>query len=237
MTATKQTQTRNLVVTKSNHLIEASYRLNLDEQRLMLSLIGQVEPHKPLPALFTVTAEDFANLFRLNKKNAYEQLRRAAMSLVGKTVHTYDKQALIGEKTVWVDHVKYYDGEGYVEASFSAWIKPYIYRLANQFTSYRIAALSQVKSVYAIRLFELLMQFRESGERYITLNKFREMLQLETKYSRFVDMKNKIINPSVEEINQKTDYFVGWETIKKRRAVVTLIFHFELAEQTKMLFD
>ncbi|EPH7532904.1 replication initiation protein [Pseudomonas plecoglossicida] len=50
-------------VTKSNSLIAASYRLTLNEHRLVLAAISQIDPRKPLPRPIRVCAHDFAELY------------------------------------------------------------------------------------------------------------------------------------------------------------------------------
>jgi len=53
----------SLLVTKANDLISASYRLTLQEQRLLLAAIAQVDPRKPMPSKITVTAANFADIY------------------------------------------------------------------------------------------------------------------------------------------------------------------------------
>lgn len=62
-------QSKELFVTKHNGLIEASYKLTLNEQRLVLLCISQLDPRKPLPKenLFTITAKDFASMFGISE--------------------------------------------------------------------------------------------------------------------------------------------------------------------------
>lgn len=227
-------ETGKLKVTKSNHLVEASYRLPLEEQRLLLFLIAQVEPHKPFPKSFKVSALEYADLFGLDRKSAYGQLNKAAKGLMGRQVKTNDPKAKVREWINWMDRCVYHDGEGFIEASFNYSVTPYLHRLAKQFTSYRLEVVSRVRSAYAIRLYELLIQFRDTGERYLKIDKFRDMLQVDSKYPRFVDLKRRVIEPAVKEINMRTEILVTWEPHKAGRHVQGLRFHFAENPQKKM---
>src|SRR5471032_1052594 len=75
------------LVVKSNRLIEASYRLGLNEQRIILYSICRCrEEQKGLfPDLpVTITADAFAKQFpRIDKTNVYRQLKEA-MDALGK---------------------------------------------------------------------------------------------------------------------------------------------------------
>lgn len=70
----------SLLVTKANDLISASYRLTLQEQRLLLAAIAQVDPRKPMPSKITVTAASFSEIYGIPIRFAYTNLKEAADS-------------------------------------------------------------------------------------------------------------------------------------------------------------
>ena len=53
-------QLSNFVVAKSNALIQASHKLNLNEQRLVLACVAQMDGRRPMPKdnLFTIYPAD-----------------------------------------------------------------------------------------------------------------------------------------------------------------------------------
>jgi plasmid replication initiation protein len=224
------------IVTKSNHLIEASYKLSLNEQRLVLSAISQLDGRKPIPKEneFTITAAEFSKTFDIPIKQAYETLDDAASKLYERDIKTYDRNAKTRDRFRWVDHVRYWDGEAKVTLGFSRWITPYLTLLHQQFTSYELKQVSQLKTAYAIRFYELLIQFIKTGERYITLNRLKESLELGDQYARFHDLKKRIIDPSILEINQKTNLTVEWDVVKKGRTITGLMFLFQDTDQLKL---
>lgn len=219
----------NLVVTKSNHLIEANYKLSLNEQRLVLSAVSQVDGRKPIDKDndFTITANEFSEIFKIPLKQAYEALDDAASRLYERDIKTHDSSAKTTERFRWVDYVKYWHGEAKVTLSFSRRVIPYLTLLHQQFTSYELKQISQMKSAYSIRLYELLVQFMKTGERNITLEKLRELFELKKQYPRFFDLKRYILIPSMKEINETTDIRVEWDVVKKGSRISGLLFVFE----------
>ena len=219
----------NLVVTKSNHLIEANYKLSLNEQRLVLSAVSQVDGRKPIDKDndFTITANEFSEIFKIPLKQAYEALDDAASRLYERDIKTHDSSAKTTERFRWVDYVKYWHGEAKVTLSFSRRVIPYLTLLHQQFTSYELKQISQMKSAYSIRLYELLVQFMKTGERSITLEKLRELFELKKQYPRFFDLKRYILIPSIKDINETTDIRVEWDVVKKGTSISGLIFVFE----------
>jgi plasmid replication initiation protein len=226
----------NLIVTKSNHLIEAGYKLSLNEQRLILMAITQLDGRKPAPKDndFVITAAEFAEAFNIPIKQAYETLDDAASRLYERDIKTYDRDAKMRDRFRWVDRVKYWDGEAKVTLSFTRWVIPYLTVLYQQFTSYELKQVSQLNTAYSIRFYELLVQFLKTGERYITLKQLRELLELKDQYPRFFDFKKRILEPSIADINMKTNLTVEWDVMKKGRVITGLMFVFEDTDQLKL---
>jgi plasmid replication initiation protein len=219
----------NALVTKSNHLVEAGYKLSLNEQRLILCAIARLDGRKPLSKDndFIITAAEFSVTFGIPIKQAYETLEDASSRLYERDIKTFDKDAKTRGRFRWVDSIKYWDGEAKVTLSFSRHIVPYLALLHQQFTTYELKQVSQLKTAYAIRFYELLVQFIKTGERHIPLEQLRDMLELKNMYPRFFDLKKRIIDPSIIEINTSTNLTVEWDVAKKGRTITGLIFVFQ----------
>lgn len=221
--------TEKLLVTKSNSLVEAGYKLTLNEQRLILMVISQLDGRKPIPKNgdFTITANEFAEAFNISVKQSYEILDEATSRLYERDIKTFDKKAKTRGRFRWVDGVKYWDGEGKVTLSISRHIAPYLSLLYQKFTTYDLKQVTKLTSSYSIRFYELLIQFLKTGERFISLDKVRTLFELTTEYPRFYDFKRRILKPSIDEINKYTDLVVDWDVKKKGRTITGLIFIFE----------
>lgn len=217
------------LITKSNYLVEAGYKLTLNEQRLVLSAISQIDGRKPISKDndFCITATEFAKMFNVPVKQTYEILEDTASRLYQRDIQTFDKDAKSRERFRWVDGIKYWDGEAKITLSFSRHIIPYLTMLHEQFTTYDLKQISKLKTSYSIRFYELLVQFIKTGKREIKLDKLRKILEINEQYPRFYDLKKYVIKPSISEIRRLTDLRIEWDIIKTGRSVTGLIFVFE----------
>ena len=225
-----------LKVTKSNDLIEAGYKLTLNEQRILLMVIARIDSRKPLHKghYFRISALDFAETFGIEPKHAYEALKDATNRLFEREIRFYDRNNRVRERCRWVFHVKYFDSKGSTELGFSPNVIPRLTLLSKRFTSYELEHVRRLDSSYSIRLYELLKQFAKTGERTITLDVFKQRLDLVDKYNDFRALRRRIIQPAVDEINAYTDIEVEWDTVRKGRKVVGLMFIFSQVKQTKL---
>lgn len=219
--------TDKMLVSKSNHLIEAGYQLTLNEQRLILAAISKLDGRKSFPKEneFMITAQEFSKAFDIPIKQAYENLEQASSRIYERDIKTYDKNNNYRERFRWVDGVKYWDKEGRVSLSFSNRIIPYLTLLHTQLTSYDLKQISKLNSSYAIRFFELIIQFKNTKNRWISLEKLKERLEIPEKYSRFYDFKRRIIDPSIKNINETTNLFISWDVIKQGKVITGLNFN------------
>jgi plasmid replication initiation protein len=218
---------KDLTITRHNSLIEGCYKLNLDEQRLLYLSMIQLDPRKALPKdnCFTVTAKDYAESFGLDEKNVYQQIEEASKSLAEKWLRTNDGK--YREQFRWVFGVRYHDKEGKVTLGFSPWVIPYLTGLKQQFTSLKLSQISELKSIYSIRLLEFLMQYKATGKFIIDLDRFKERLSLSNEYSRFYNFKKRVIEPAIKELQEKSNLLIAFKTIKVGRAIKQLQFNFK----------
>ena len=224
---------KNGLIVKSNRLVEASYRLDLSEQRLILLAINQARDlgvSITADSFLTIRASNYAKIFGTDMPTAYKQLSGAVKTLYQRSVRLHDIHPESGKARVidvrWVSSVAYVEGAGLVQIKFTNDIVPLITVLESEFTSYKIKSVAQMTSTYAIRLYELLMQWKNSGVREIDLEKFKQILQVEGQYPALKDFKNRVLDLAITQINQFSDLDVSYENIKLGRKVTGFMFFF-----------
>jgi len=115
---------------------------------------------------------------------------------------------------------------------------PYLTQLTEQFTRYTLGDAGRLNSGYAIRLYELLCQWRDAGVREVSIEWLRHAFMLDGKYPAIKDFKRWVIVPAVEQVNEHTSLWVKWDQRKTGRRVSHLVFTFgekapEKSEKTR----
>lgn len=224
---------KNELVVKSNRLIEASYRLSLNEQRIILYAICRCrEEQKGLfPDLpVTITADSFLKQFpSVEKGSVYGQLKEAMNALYSRSVTIHDTDSATNKarvrETRWISEKAYIDGAGHIQIVFTPEVIKYITRLEVEFTSYQLEKVGHMTSAHAVRIYELLAQHRDLGNRTLNLAWLREALQLGPgEYKLTANFINRIIEPSVDQINKHSDITVSYKPKKTGRAITDFVF-------------
>lgn len=229
------------LVVKDNALINASYNLDLVEQRLiLLAIVEARESGKGINANdpLTVHAESYINHFSVHRNTAYQALKDACKDLFARQF-SYQEQRPKGVANItsrWVSQIAYVDNSATVELIFAPAIIPLVTRLEEQFTSYELKQVSGLSSAYAIRLYELMIAWRSTGKTpVIELSDFRQKLGvLETEYKRMYDFKKYVLDLAIKQINEHTDITVKVEQHKKGRSVSGFSFKFKQKQQPKI---
>lgn len=225
---------KKLIVYKSNHLIESAYRLNLNEQRLLLTCIGMINSNEQLfiTEKFEVTARDFAKIYGIDERGAYDQLLDVAKSLHNRKITIQNNKIKV--TTSWISgFIEYKDNSGKIGLWFSQPILPYLSELKNQFTRYDLSNVSGMSSIYGIRLYELLMQWQMRGNREVEIAWLKEIFEIENNYTSISDLKKYVIEPAVKNVNNYSNLDVLHNYKKTGRNVTHIHFKFKEKEKKK----
>ena len=233
------------LVTKDNSLIGASYNLGVVEQRLIFLAIIEAREQKTLieaGGLLRIYAQSYAKQFDVEKHTSYEAMKRAVEGLyeAGFAYSKIDKQSgKMGRyKSRWVDKIGYIDDLGCVELVFASDVIPLITRLEARYTEYELKQVVGLQSEYAIRLYELIIQWRSVGKTNpISLAELREKLGLVDEYKRIEAFKRRVLDLAVKQINEHTDITVDYEQHKQGRVITGFTFKFRIKDKVKKALE
>jgi plasmid replication initiation protein len=223
----------SLTVVKANQLVEASYKLTLGEQRLILNYIAQIDSVGTLKKQdeFVIHVKDYAEQFNIDRKNAYSQVREIANTLYERSVILKSINNGNYIKTRWISSIEYSESEGRITVGFAPKIIPYLSNLKKNFTQYKLEHITKMSSVYAIRTYELLVQWGSKGKRTIEIEAFRACLGIpDSDYPRMFDFKKRVLDVAIDQINRHSNLKVDIDQKKTGRKVSHLLFSFTYKE-------
>jgi len=229
------------LVTKDNSLIGASYSLSVVEQRLIFLAIIEAREQETLieaGGLLRIYAQSYAKQFDVEKHTSYEAMKRAVEGLyeAGFAYSKVDEgSGKIGRyKSRWVDKIGYIDDLGCVELVFASDVIPLITRLEARYTEYELKQVVGLQSEYAIRLYELIIQWRSVGKtNQISLYELREKLGLVDEYKRIEAFKRRVLDLAVKQINEHTDITVEYDQHKQGKVITGFTFKFKVKTKPK----
>lgn len=234
-------------VTMQNSLIRAGHGLSLPEKRIIMMAVSMLDSRKSyrpgdVPTT-RITAAEYAALAECEMNTAYEALQDAAKQLYHRSITFYEPAHKRRGKAVeptkvqmrWVGQVHYQKGEGWVELYWWPKLLPYLTNIQKQFTSYQLKQATALRSAYSWRLLELLLRFEKTGVAEYTVEDFKISMDAPPSLSDFGQIKRRIIEPAVKELNDKDGWLIQWEPIKAGRKVAKVRFTFKRDPQGRLL--
>lgn len=213
--------------------MHCSYDLSLEEQKLILTLASMVQPKDEDFKPYKFKIADFIKLLGIQNQGKYTEVPKITKELMKKVFEIEEDDLFI--QTAWLSSALYRKGTGIVELEFSPRLKPYMLRLNNMFTQYKLVNILNMKSKYSPRIYEILKCNEYKKQRYIEIEveELRKLLKVEEVYPLYADFKRFILIRTEKELAKLTDISFDFEEIKTGRKVTSIRFYIKSKSPTK----
>jgi len=231
----QHTPPANYIATISNALVTATYSCSIVEKKLLLYAIGSIntkfnytktvvdenvrihclpeDTSLEVNTLQGISISKYAKTYNLEPRQARHYLASILNTMYKAEVHIHEGTKNL--RTRWISAIITDTNEpDMIYVRWSVDILPYIYQLRDNFTSFRLKFLRELDSVYAIRLYEILLSALNKSKRSniqfdLYYSEIRAMFDLGMKYSSNNDLFKRVIKAPLLEIRESTDLDVG----------------------------
>ncbi|SAK96781.1 Replication initiation protein [Caballeronia glebae] len=228
-------------VSLANVIVRATHGLKLSDKRLLsaaLAVTDATDGRALSDERFwtvKVTAIDYAQAFGVSLDTAYEQIAASADVLLSKCI-TRPVRDRSGDllKHQWLLRAVYSKGRGTVSMTWHPDIRPFIFCLREEFTTYKLRQAAAVRSVYSWFLYDNLRSWNGVGSWSPTIEEFAQNMDAANYANNFKEMRRRVIEPAVKELREKNNLVIEWEQVKNGRKTVGLRFKYRKAEQAAL---
>ncbi len=215
----------DLEVRQSNALTNARFEyseLQLDLFFFMLSKLRKTQES----LVYRLIINELSNL--TGKQYHFPYLRQAAEGMMSRVFEiSTDKSHLMLSMFQKIEFLK---GQGTIEIKLSEDILPHLFDLQSNFTSYELAAALRLTSKYAKRIYPICSQWKDKGEtKKYDLQDFKKTIGIidskgNEKMKKISELKAKVLDPAMRQINELTELQVGYKLEKAGRAFKNIVF-------------
>lgn len=212
------------VVKESNALVEAKYYLSEIEQRIILLYISQLPKNAPELAEVELPVQEVLAACGMDKHH-HHRLVEAVESIMERVLTLrYNTSSFY--KTHWIQSAKYDSHKSTLTICFDSRLKNELLNLREAYVTADAYMIISFKGKYVARLYLLIKQYISATERTLLIDDMIEQFELPPSYSlRISVIKDKLIQPSIEQINKKSDLTCDYEYIKQSRRIVAVRFY------------
>lgn len=230
---------RGYSVVKANSIIQKSrYKLSIAEQRTIAyicSMIKPIEEGEQFQLEYTFNIQKYCWICGLNYESGknYSDIKAILQNLSDKSMWLKqgDEEILVR----WLAKVRTNKQKGTVHIKIDEDLVPYLFGLKQQFTQYQLLDILAMKSVYSIRIYELLKSYAGLKKKVFELDDLKKKLMVEdiSSYNRFPDFRRKVLDVAINEINNLTALNVSYEPVSKGRKVIKIEFHMNMKKASE----
>ena len=222
---------RDLSVVKRDDMIQkARLSLTVQEQRCVLYAITKIKPEDKAFSEYTFDIKYFYELCGVENRS-YTRLKQILRDLSDKSWWIVTDREKGEESLVrWFSTLKVSQKSGKVTLKFHEDMMPYLLELAKQgrngefFTQYGLRFVLPMRSQFSPRLYELLKSYQKNNHRwYFAVDDLRYLLDCQ-QYTRWPDLRRRVIEPAINEINEYTDLKISYDTETSGKKVVKVRF-------------
>ena len=222
---------KELTIRQPYRITTMRYKFSVAEMRILFRIIEALQPHmvdKVQKSLF----DDRLLVFRTRDflpegDQHYTLVKKALKSLTRKTfeIKGEDKNGKFVQYTGLIMRSRYYNNNERVEVEIDKLLVPQFLDLAKGFTRYSIDVAFNSDSVYTMKIYQLISHWKDIKEKYFSLQELRELLQVEEKYPKILELKRRVLDPAKRELKEKADVWFDYKNKKDGRQIVGLYFY------------
>ena len=197
-------------VVMANELLKSKSKLSLNSAKLIRSAIMQIKPEDTELKPYKITIQEFNELLGLKSKtNIYRDVIKILDELFDERIEIKDEKSPKDKwkKLRWV--ITCERDKQWILIQLHPDIRQYVLGLQKMYTQYELGYILSLKSVYAIRLFELIKMGLSEKDLYkykevqveVMLDVLRRATDTEDKFERISSFKEKVIDVAIRDIN------------------------------------
>lgn len=216
----------NCIIKKHNDLVRnARYSLSEQGIKLVSMLISMIKTDDEDFQEYHFQVKDFAKAINSSSNDIFNQVDKLTDELMKKPFKIGD------EKFNWCYYARYKLGEAHLILKIAPELKPYLLALKSDFMEYNIKDILMLKSMYVIRLYELIIMewsqykhYNKNAKSYtfdLEIEELKKLFEIPESYL-YKDIRVNIIDKAREQFKSKTNICFEYEEYKIGRAVKRL---------------
>lgn len=203
------------------------------EDKLWMMIIARVRKAKDASKEITLHASEYQKQYGGSIHAAYRALKDGSRGLVrvltevnfdprGEGNHFYLSN--------WIQDITYHDGM--VTVMVTRAIVAQVKGQTGSFTKFDLQGAADLKGRYALRLYRYLASVKAQKRIELTLEEFKTYMGVKGEYEQIGNLKLRVLDPALKEINAKSDLRVSKEDHKPGRAILGFKFKVKTAKKS-----
>jgi plasmid replication initiation protein len=230
-------------VRQHNAITSARYDYSACQMDIFFYLLSCLKRDDTPDQEYTIYVKDVEAI--TGRQWNYQQLREATADMGARMFEVDTEQRY---QQLWMfQKVDYVKGKGCLQIQLTQPIRPYIFNLKENFTSYQLHSALKLSSKYAKRIYQIVSQWKDKeSTRTYTLDELKCMLYLKDPkgkdpelFQNISQLKARVLDTAVRQVSEHTDLCIDYTLIKRGKAYESIRFNIarQQPQQIPIAFD
>ena len=211
----------------SHEINEAVFNLSAMSLDLLCMILAQIKKEDNEFKFYKLNISTIEK--RINRKLNRDSLKKSIQELDSATLD------ILNESIKWFEIFNFESSLGILEVKLNEQLKPYLLNLESKFVLAQLDSILNLNGYYSKRFYLLVAQYKKMQKCKYDLIKLHKILStpnsLQKLYSNF---KSRVLDFSMNEINQNTELKVEYQENKIGKSVNSLDFRIRKIDKSKI---
>ena len=211
----------------SHEINEAVFNLSAMSLDLLCMILAQIKKEDNEFKFYKLGVSTIEK--RINRKLNRDSFKKSIQELESATLD------ISNESIKWFEIFNFESSHGILEIKLNEQLKPYLLNIKNKFVLAQLDSILNLNGYYSKRFYLLIAQYKENQKCKYDLIKLHKILStpnsLQKLYSNF---KSRVLDFSINEINQNTELKVEYKENKIGKSVNSLDFRIPKVDKSKV---
>lgn len=195
------------VVLQHNAITTARYDMSSAEKNIIYLLLTKLQENDPMDKKYVLRVQELMDA--TDHVIDYKQFKLATEKLIGKVLTINENHGFL--QVSISSSARYLLNSGTIELRIDPTLRPYLFALKNNFTSFNAEMAIKLRSKYAKRIYEMLSQYKDTGIMKISIHELKSRLDLlnvvskKEKYIKYSMFTRKVLEIAKKELFTKTN--------------------------------
>lgn len=216
------------IISQDNALTSSRHDFTALEKNILYMLMAQLSGNDKEDRYYYISINEMQNKTKV--KSNYIDYENAIIRLQGKTIKITRPN---GNKliTPFIGSAEYIARKGYIEIVIDPKMRPFLFNLKQNFTTFQLDLALSLKSKFSKRIYEMISQYKDTGFMTIRVLDLKEKLELydpKTKVEQYIQwaaFKKGVLDVAKKEIDKETDLEFIVDTRKLGKKIEILDFY------------
>lgn len=215
----------NLITVQKNELIRNSiYKyLDITDLKILKLIFSKINSKSTLFDEFYIITYEELDMINIVSKNRYEHVMDSLKKLAAFFIEVSNEDeittfGLIQNKFIFKKYTKK------IVISIHNDLQEFLLDIKSNFTQYEIEQIHKLTTKYELKLYEFLKSYESLLEIEVTIEKLRNVLEMNNEYKLYSNMKQRVLLKSIDKINDYTDINIEMKEIKTGKKITSLLF-------------